>query len=57
MHESLRASLFNHLVRFSAPSTPRVLSTQLALAVADLAIYMDSWTDVVASLFTNLSGA
>lgn len=48
---SLRDSLLNHLDRFRAPDC-QPIHTQLAIAVADLAIQMDTaWPDVVSSFF------
>eukprot|EP01135_Chromosphaera_perkinsii_P001843 Nk52_evm22s211 gene=Nk52_evmTU22s211 len=44
-HESLRESLFSHLTKFRLG--PAAISMQLALAVADMAVYMESWKNSV----------
>jgi transportin-3 len=50
-YASLRDTLLNHVDKFRAPEC-QAIHTQLALAVADLAIQMDSaWQDVIDSLF------
>ncbi|XP_062504529.1 transportin-3-like [Corticium candelabrum] len=50
---SLRDSLLGHLTRFGSASQPVV--TQLALAVADLAVQMVEWKDAVENLISQLA--
>ena len=52
-HHSLRNSLLGHVVRF-APG-PQPVLTQLCLAVALLALHMESWLTVVPDLISNLT--
>jgi len=47
-HAALRDSLLAHAVRYSAG--PQVVLTQLCLAIATLALHMDSWGGVVGDL-------
>lgn len=50
-YSNLRDTLLNHVDKFRAPEF-QAIHTQLALAVADLAIQMDNaWPDVIDSLF------
>lgn len=50
-YSSLRDTLLNHVDKFRAPEC-QPIHTQLAMAVADLAIQMDSaWPDVIDTLF------
>mmetsp|Transcript_71912 Transcript_71912/g.113964 ORF Transcript_71912/g.113964 Transcript_71912/m.113964 type:complete len:965 (+) Transcript_71912:107-3001(+) len=50
-YSNLRDTLLNHIDSFRAPEF-QAIHTQLALAVADLAIQMDiAWPDVIDSLF------
>ncbi|XP_020909780.1 transportin-3 [Exaiptasia diaphana] len=48
-YESLKDSIINHLSNLHSISQPVV--TQLCLALADLAVQMPQWTDVVSSLY------
>lgn len=50
---SLRDSLLGHVTRFGSASQPVV--TQLALAVADLAVQMVEWKDAVGDLISRLA--
>lgn len=48
-HQSLRDSLLNHCTNVSS-ETPPVIVTQLSLALANLALQMSSWKNVVEEL-------
>lgn len=50
---SLRDSLLSHVTRFR--SGPQPVATQLALAVADLAVQMVEWKDAVGDLISRLA--
>eukprot|EP00042_Codosiga_hollandica_P040047 m.340011 g.340011 ORF g.340011 m.340011 type:complete len:915 (-) comp55758_c0_seq1:878-3622(-) len=53
-HLSLRDSLFSHLNRFAEASSPQIV-TQLAIAVADVAIYMSAWAHPAAKLIESFA--
>lgn len=54
-HESLRDSLVEHISQITS-ETDRTISTQLCLALADLALLMSSWQNPILELIEKLSG-
>ena len=53
-HEPFKSSLLSHLVNYTAAGYPEIL-VQLAVAVADLAVYMSEWHNPASELMSILA--